>query len=156
MTQRVELATLLDRLAIDEVITSYAVAVEDADWPGFLALFAPEGRADYTAAGGVEGPAGQVAEWLAGELRPFAVRQQLIVNRRVRFQDADGYPGNHAELTAGYLTPLRHESGEDVMSGGRIVFGLLRGESGWRLNRVVVHEQWRRGGDVPGGVPTAG
>ncbi|MFJ1598039.1 nuclear transport factor 2 family protein [Streptomyces sp. NPDC088261] len=156
MTQRVELATLLDRLAIDEVITSYAVAVEEADWPGFLALFAPEGRADHTAAGGLEGPADQVAEWLAGELRPFAVRQHLIVNRRVRFQDADGYPGNHAELTAGYLSALRHESGEDVMSGGRIVFVLLRDESGWRLNRVVVHEQWRRGGAVPGGVPTAG
>ncbi|WP_327237651.1 nuclear transport factor 2 family protein [Streptomyces sp. NBC_01317] len=156
MTQRVELATLLDRLAIDEVITSYAVAVEDADWPGFLTLFTPEGRADYTAAGGGEGPADQVAEWLAGELRPFAVRQQLIVNRRVRFQDADGYPGNHAELTAGYLLPLRHESGEDVMSGGRIVFRLLRGESGWRLSRVVVQEQWRRGADVPGGVPAAG
>ncbi|MFF2522765.1 nuclear transport factor 2 family protein [Streptomyces liangshanensis] len=156
MTQRVELATLLDRLAIDEVITSYAVAVEDADWPGFLALFAPEGRADHTGAGGIEGTADQVAGWLADELGPFSVRQLLLVNRRVRFQDADGYPGNHAELTAGYLSPLRRESGENVMSGGRIVFALLRGDAGWRLSRVVVQEQWRRGGGVPGGVPAAG
>jgi hypothetical protein len=156
MTQRVELATLLDRLAIDEVITSYAVAVEDADWPGFLALFAPAGRADYRAAGGVEGPAGEVADWLAGELGPFAVRQQLIVNRRLRFQDADGYPGNHAELIADYLSPLRHKSGEDVMSGGRFVFGLVRGDAGWRLSAVAVQEQWRRGGDAPAGVPDAG
>jgi hypothetical protein len=156
MTQRVELATLLDRLAIDEVITSYAVTVEDADWPGFLALFAPDGRADYTAAGGVEGPASEVAEWLAAASRPFAVRQHLIVNRRLRFQDADGYPGNHAELTAGYLCPLRHESGEDVMSGGRFVFGLVRGDAGWRLSQVAVQEQWRHGGAAPAGVPDAG
>jgi len=87
-----------------KVITSYAVAVEEADWPGFLALFTPDGRADYTAAGGVEGPAGQVAEWLGDALRPFGVRQLLIVNRRLRFQDTDGYPGNHAEVTAGYLS----------------------------------------------------
>lgn len=144
MTQRVDLATVMDRLAIDEVITSYAVAVDDADWSGFRALFTPEGRADYTAAGGVEGSAAEVADWLAGTLRPFTVRQHLIVNRRLRIQDLGGYPGDRAELRADYLSPLRHESGEDVMSGGGFVFALLRGEAGWQLRTVVAQEKWRR------------
>ena len=147
MTQRVDLATVMDRLAIDEVITHYSVAMDDADWPGFRALFTPDGRADYTAAGGIEGPAAEVADWLAGTLRPFTVRQQLIVNRRLTFQDLGGYPGDRAELRADYLSPLRHESGEDLMTGGRFMFGLLRTEVGWQLRTVVVEEMWRR---VPG------
>ena len=52
MTQRVELATLRDRLAVDEVITDYAVAVDDGDWSLYRSLFTPDGRADYRSAGG--------------------------------------------------------------------------------------------------------
>ncbi|MFE2497197.1 nuclear transport factor 2 family protein [Streptomyces scopuliridis] len=150
MTQRVDLATVMDRLAIDEVITGYAVAMDDADWPGFRALFTPDGRADYTAAGGIEGPAAEVADWLAGTLRPFTVRQHLIVNRRLRIQDLGGYPGDRAELRADYLSPLRHESGEDLMSGGGFTFGLLRGEDGWQLLTVTVQEKWRRASVLAG------
>ncbi|MDX3855286.1 nuclear transport factor 2 family protein [Streptomyces sp. AK02-01A] len=143
MTQRVDLATVMDRLAIDEVITGYAVAVDDADWAGFRALFTSDGRADYTAAGGIEGTAAEVADWLAGVLQPFPVRQHLIVNRLLRIQDLGGYPGDRAEVRADYLSPLRHESGQDLMCGGRGVFGLQRGDAGWELRTVVVQEKWR-------------
>ncbi|MEU3188252.1 nuclear transport factor 2 family protein [Streptomyces sp. NPDC006923] len=149
MTQRVDLATVMDRLAIDDVITGYAVAVDDADWAGFRALFTSDGRADYTAAGGIEGTAAEVADWLAGMLRPFPVRQHLIVNRLPRIQDLGGYPGDRAEVRAECLSPLRHESGQDLMWGGRGVFGLLRGDAGWKLRTVVIEEKWRHA-MVPG------
>lgn len=83
MTQRVDLATVMDRLAIDDLITGYAAAVDDADWTGYRALFTPDGRADYRGSGGIEGPAAEVADWLAETLTLFPVRQHLIVNRRV-------------------------------------------------------------------------
>ena len=67
MTQRVALATVMDRLAIDEVITGYAVAVDDGDWEAYRALFTPDGRADYRSAGGVEGPAAEVARLARGD-----------------------------------------------------------------------------------------
>ncbi|MFJ2439355.1 MULTISPECIES: nuclear transport factor 2 family protein [unclassified Streptomyces] len=143
MTQRVDLSTVLDRLAIDEVVTGYAVAVDDDDWPGFRALFAPDGRADYTGAGGIEGPAGEVGDWLAGTLRPCPVRQHLIVNRRARIQDLGGYPGDLAELRADYLRSLGELSGPGLMSGGRLTFGLVRAEPGWLLRTVTVTEKWR-------------
>ncbi|WP_199566494.1 nuclear transport factor 2 family protein [Streptomyces corynorhini] len=145
MTQRVDLATVMDRLAIDEVVTRYAVAVDEGDWPGYRALFTPDGRADYTAAGGIEGPAAEVGDWLAGTLGPYAVRQHLIVNRRLRIQDLGGYPGDRADLRADYLSPLRHESGEQLMSGGGFVFGLVRGDEGWLVRSVVARETWRHG-----------
>lgn len=151
MTQRVDLATVMDRLTIDELITSYAVAVDDGDWDAYRALFTAEGRADYRSSGGIEGLTAEVADWLAETMRLFPVRQHLVVNRRLHIQDLGGYPGDRAELQADYVNPMRLESGDDFVSGGRYTFGLLRTDAGWRLRTVVIHEKWRRAPDAPGG-----
>lgn len=59
MTQRVELATVRDRLDLDGLVTEYAMAVDDGDWAAYRRLFTPDGRADYRAAGGIEGTPGR-------------------------------------------------------------------------------------------------
>ncbi|MFG2294235.1 nuclear transport factor 2 family protein [Streptomyces sp. NPDC048603] len=157
MTQRVDLATVMDRLAVDDVITGYAVAVDDGDWAAYRALFAPDGRADYRSAGGIEGPAGAVAEWLAGTMTLFPVRQHLIVNRRVLLERVDGSPGDRAEVRADFVNPMRLEAagpGDDggegagstapnFVAAGRYTFVLARTPDGWRIGRVTVHEKWR-------------
>lgn len=159
MTQRVELATVMDRLAIDAVITGYAVAVDDADWTAYKALFTPDGRADYRSAGGIEGPATEVAGWLEEMLRLFPVRQHLIVNRRLRLEELGGYTGDRAEVQADYLNPMRLDGGSgtatgagaggvsapNFVTGGRYNFSLRRAEgSCWQVERVTVHEKWRQ------------
>ncbi|CAL9597787.1 nuclear transport factor 2 family protein [Streptomyces sp. enrichment culture] len=151
MTQRVELATVRDRLAVDALVTEYAVAVDDGDWEGFRGLFAPGGRADHRAAGGIEGSAGEVADWLAESLSGFPVRQHLIVNRLVRFGVRELDTGDTAGVRADYISPLgggaRDGGGAappDVVCGGRYTFALVRTEDGWRLSEVVVRETWRR------------
>ncbi|MEK9518183.1 nuclear transport factor 2 family protein [Streptomyces sp. NPDC087908] len=148
MTQRVDLATVMDRLAVDDLVTGYAAAVDDADWAAYRALFAPDGRADYRGSGGIEGPAAEVADWLAETLTLFPVRQHLIVNRRVLFSGPAGYPenGDTAEIRADYVNPMRFTSGEDFVCGGRYAFGAVRTADGWRLTSVVVEERWRRHG----------
>ncbi|MGW0883361.1 nuclear transport factor 2 family protein [Streptomyces sp. NPDC002671] len=149
MTQRVELATVMARLAVDELITAYAVAVDDGDWAAYRRLFTTDGRADYRSAGGIEGDAGQVAGWLAGSLELFSMRQHLIVNRLVRFGILDHDTGDTARVRADYLNPMRFAGdGEgtapDLVCGGRYDFGVLRTAEGWRLRQVMVHEKWRR------------
>ncbi|RPK73229.1 hypothetical protein EES45_30240 [Streptomyces sp. ADI97-07] len=157
MTQRVALATVMDRLSIDAVITGYAVAVDDGAWEDYGALFTADGRADYRGAGGSEGPAAEAAQWLAEAFGPFPVRQHLIVNRRLDLQDLGGYPGDRARVRADYLNPMGPESAARgplpvFFSGGRYTFDLLRTEPGWRIRTVEAHEKWRC---APGG-PTAG
>ncbi|WP_394435702.1 nuclear transport factor 2 family protein [Streptomyces sp. SGAir0957] len=147
MTQRVELATVLDRLAVDDLVTGYAVAVDDGDWAAYRALFAPDGRADYRAAGGVEGSAEEIARWLTATMELFPMRQHLIVNRLVRFDSVDREIGDAAHVQADYINPMRFpgESTEpDFVCGGRYAFDLVRTAPGWRLSRVTVHEKWRR------------
>ncbi|MGW2638340.1 nuclear transport factor 2 family protein [Streptomyces sp. NPDC001348] len=156
MTQRVELATVMDRLAVDGVVTDYAVAVDDGDWAAYRGLFTADGRADYRGAGGIEGDVGQVAGWLAESLGLFAMRQHLIVNRRVRFGLLEQDTGDTARVQADYLNPMRFAGGDggstapDLVCGGRYSFGLLRTADGWRLREVVVQEKWRR---LPGSRP---
>lgn len=145
MTQRVELATVRDRLAVDELITEYAVAVDDGDWEAYRGLFAPEGRADYRSAGGIEGEATSVASWLAESMRLFTMRQHLIVNRRVRFGIWEQDTGDTAQVQADYVNPMATAGPTpDFVCGGRYAFTLLRTGDGWRLSAVVVQEKWRR------------
>ncbi len=152
MTQRVELAAVMDRLAVDGLITDYAVAVDDGDWTAYRQLFTADGRADYRSAGGIEGEAVSVASWLADTMRSFAMRQHLIVNRRVRFGVLDQDTGDTAQVQADYVNPMRlvgeRDGGPaeapDFVCGGRYSFGLLRTPDGWRVREVVVREKWRR------------
>ena len=150
MTQRVELATVMDRLAVDALVTDYAVAVDDGDWEAYRGLFTPDGRADYRSAGGVEGDARKVAAWLAESLRLFSMRQHLIVNRRVRFGTLDQDTGDTARVQADYINPMRladdgtASTAPDFVCGGRYAFTVLRTDDGWRVREVVVQEKWRR------------
>lgn len=148
MTQRVELATVMDRLAVDALVTDYAVAVDDGDWEAYRGLFTADGRADYRSAGGIEGDAHHVAAWLAESLRLFSMRQHLIVNRRIRFDAVDQDPDT-AHVQADYINPMRladdtPTTAPDFVCGGRYAFALLRTDDGWRLREVVVEEKWRR------------
>ncbi|MFI2205209.1 nuclear transport factor 2 family protein [Streptomyces sp. NPDC020192] len=148
MTQRAELATVIDRLAVDEVVTAYAVAVDDGDWPAYRHLFTPDGRADYRSAGGIEGPAPEIADWLAENLSLFTMRQHLIVNRQVRFGILDHDTGDTARVRAAYFNPMRFTTDgtptpPDLVCGGRYEFALLRTGEGWRLRQVTVEEEWR-------------
>ncbi|NEC90211.1 nuclear transport factor 2 family protein [Streptomyces sp. SID12501] len=152
MTQRVELATVMDRLSLDGLVTAYAVAVDDGDWEAYVDLFAPDGRADYRSAGGIEGDARQVAGWLRQNMELFPMRQHLIVNRRVGFGLLEQDTGDTARVQADYVNPMRlaDRDGEggstapDFVCGGRYAFELIRTRDGWRLREVVVQEKWRR------------
>ncbi|MFF4749813.1 nuclear transport factor 2 family protein [Streptomyces sp. NPDC002514] len=150
MTQRVDLATVMDRLAVDGLVTEYAMAVDDGDWAAYRGLFTDDGRADYRSAGGIEAEAARVAEWLAENLGLFAMRQHLIVNRQVRFGTLQRDAGDTARVRADYINPMRFAAGDggstapDFVCGGRYSFGLLRTRDGWRLREVVVEEKWRR------------
>lgn len=149
MTQRVELATVMDRLAVDALVTDYAAAVDDGDWEGYRGLFTSDGRADYRSVGGIEGDAHRVAAWLAESLTLFSMRQHLIVNRRVRFGTLDQDTGDTARVQADYINPMRligdaPSTAPDFVCGGRYSFALLRTDDGWRFSEVVVREKWRR------------
>lgn len=149
MTQREDLASVMDRLALDSLLTACAVAVDDGDWPGYEALFAPDGRIDLRGAGGAEGPAGEVAHRLAGDLAAWPVRQHLLVNRQFRQQPGPlvREAGDRATVEADYVGRF---GASGPSSGGRCVFEAVRTDTGWLLELLTVRQKWAREVSAPG------
>ena len=46
---------LTDRLAIEDLLTRYATAVDQRDWDLYRSVFAADAEVDYTPAGGTAG-----------------------------------------------------------------------------------------------------
>lgn len=153
MTQRVELATVLDRLAVDTLVTEYAHAVAGGDPEACRPLCVPgavlddpvldvrqeyRGRAVPRQQGRGEGP------------RPY---QHLIVNRRVAFERRDGEVGDLAVVDADFVTPMRSNGPgriADTVRGGRYRMRGVRTAEGWRLSEVVAEEVWQGGTSAAG------
>lgn len=139
-----ELAALLDRLAVDDLVSAYAVAVDSGDWEAYQRLFAPGGRADYTGAGGIAGPATEAATWLSEVMGLFPVRQHLIVNRVTRLE---GEPAELATVRADYVNPMVSKrngaTAPDFVAGGHYAFTAVRSGDAWALREVVITETWR-------------
>jgi hypothetical protein len=152
MTQRVDLATVMDRLAIDSLLTEYARALDAGDWGAFRRLFVPGGHVDHPCA---EDPAEHPAtdtdavDRLAAALAPYPTRQHFLVNRLLSFDLLEHDEGDTARVDADYLAVLYRADGSvdaapDVEHGGRYAFLAVRTREGWRLREALGERMWRR------------
>ncbi|SVE24716.1 uncharacterized protein METZ01_LOCUS477570, partial [marine metagenome] len=55
---------LADRLAIGDLLTRYATAVDRRDWDLYRTVFTSDAEIDYTSAGGIAGTVDEVVEFL--------------------------------------------------------------------------------------------
>jgi hypothetical protein len=134
---------LADRLAIDDLLTRYAMAIDDGDWDALDTVFTPDAVIDYTSAGGIRGSFAEVKAWLEKALTPFPVRQHVIGNKRVVVD------GDRATVRAYFFNPMRLglPDGSRVFApgGGYYNHRLVRTPDGWRSEELVEDEVWREG-----------
>lgn len=69
------------RMAMDDLLTRYATAIDGRDWQLLDTVFDPGARLDYRSAGGVEGTYPEARQWLSEVLPVFEMTQHLVVNR---------------------------------------------------------------------------
>jgi hypothetical protein len=132
-----------DRIAIDDLLTRYVMAVDSGDWDQLDTVFTPDAVIDYTSAGGVRGTRDEVKAWLAEALTPFPVRQHMIGNKRVELD------GDRATVRAYFFNPMmitlpdgtRHAT----PGGGYYNHRLVRTPEGWRSVELIEEEVWRTG-----------
>jgi len=86
-------ARLADRAAIEELATAYAYAVDDRDWVRWEALFRPDGRVDYTSAGGIAGTPAEVAAWMPDAMSAFEFCLHTTTTHEIRFTDPNAATG---------------------------------------------------------------
>jgi hypothetical protein len=137
--------TLSDRLEIDDLLTTYTMAIDGGDWDGLDRVFTPDAHIDYTATGGTAGPFPEVKRWLAETLPMFSGMQHFITQKRVEIS------GDEAQVRAYFLNPMVLDRDDGTKwhldIGGVYVHSLVRTAEGWRSSRLVEELLWDRRSD---------
>ena len=137
-----DVQTLSDRVEIDDLLTSYTMAVDGADWDALDRVFTPDAYIDYSATGGTVGTFREVKAWLAETLPMFSGMQHFITQKRVEIR------GDDADVRAYFLNPMAMERPDGstwhLDIGGVYVHTLVRTAEGWRSRRLVEELSWDR------------
>ena len=139
----VDIRLLADRLAIDDLLTRYAHAIDRKDYELLDTVFTPDAHVDYTAAGGVAGAYPEVRAWLEKTLAMFPMTQHTVTNRRVAID------GDTATSVSYFSNPmsLPEKEGKTPMFfvGGYYHDRLRRTPDGWRIIERVEETAWMQG-----------
>ncbi len=137
-----ELQALADRIAIDDLLTRYTMAVDTFDWDRLDEVFTPDAQIDYTATGGTSGSFPEVKKWLAETLPMFTRLQHYVTQKDVRID------GDQARVAAYFFNPMAIDNADGssffLEIGGVYHHELVRTDAGWRSRHL--HEQlvWDR------------
>ena len=139
----IELSEIADRLAIQQLMYRYAMAVDGRDWELYRTVFSPDAVIDYVDSGGARADLETTVKWLdevLGDLRrPAAQHDQSRGGDRRR-------PGPGLHLLPGLSHHGRRQGGRDGDRHGR----LLSRPPGAHARRVA-HLGARRARRVDGG-----
>jgi hypothetical protein len=127
---------LADRLAIGDLLTRYATAVDRRDWDLYRTVFTSDAEIDYTSAGGIAGTVDEVVEFLDSALSGFEMTQHLVSNVDTSVE------GDTARVTAMFNNPMRLSDGDTWFTGGWYHHDLVRTADGWRSRKLREESAW--------------
>lgn len=133
---------LADRLAIDDVLTRYATALDTHDYELLDEVFAADASLDYSASapGGVRGSRDEVRDWLRETMAEYPIRQHSITNRRIELS------GDTAVVHSYFYNPLGKHDADGrlrmLFVGGSYRDRFERRPEGWRIVERVTEQAW--------------
>ncbi len=131
-----DLQALADRIAVEDLLTRYATAVDRRDWDRYRSVFTDDAEIDYTSAGGIAGTLDEIIEFLTTTMDMFEMTQHLISNIDLVVD------GDSATVTAMFNNPMRLPEGETWFTGGWYHHDLVRTSDGWRSRRLREESVW--------------
>lgn len=154
MTSTALLASLRDRLEVEELLTRYCSAIDERRFDRLEGVFLPHARLDYTSAGGPAGDFVSVRRWLERALAPFAMTQHLVTNFAIETDGDDG------RSTCSFYNPMGlpqpDGSLHTFLCGGFYRDRLRRTPAGWRIRERVLEQRYLHGSLPPGFVVPGG
>jgi len=139
MTASLEIA---DRLAIEDLIVSYATAMDTQDWDLYRSCFRPDARTVMDRVGEFD-TCEAVIELLAPRLTIFTALQHFVSNVVV---SGDG----DVATARNYFVSHHVPTGADAYTyGGTFEFALVRDTEGWRISSHTIRILWEAGLPLP-------
>ncbi len=136
--------SVVDRLAVSEVLDEYARGIDSKDWDLVCSVFTDDASLDYTAFGGPAGSAQEVVDWIASSTASFTMTQHHITNRHITID------GDEAVCVSELFAPMGTPNGDGKMSmlltGGQYNDRLRRTSDGWKISRRVFEKAWMAAG----------
>jgi 3-phenylpropionate/cinnamic acid dioxygenase small subunit len=148
MTSVALIASLRDRIEIEELLTLYCTAIDTRQLDLLDRVFTPDAAIDYTRSGGIRAELPRMKEWLAKALDPFVVVQHLVSNFVIHTEDDRGTSVCSFFNPMGL--PLPDGSVHTFFCGGFYRDRLLRTPSGWRIHERVSDQRYLHG-SLPAG-----
>lgn len=125
-----------DRLAIGDLITAYATAIDARDWDRLKRLFTGDAVLDYSAFDGPRAGVEEAVAWVADGLSGFPVSQHLCANREIEVD------GDAATARCAVFNPLVDGEGRVFLVGGSYADCFVRTPDGWRFAERVATPSW--------------
>lgn len=137
-------ARVADHLAVQDLATSYANAVDDRDWVRWEALFVPDGYVDYRSAGGIAGSPAEVAAWMPGAMSVFTFCLHSTSTHEIRFTGPDSAVGRvHVFNRNG----VEWQGAPELFDVGAVYEDVYaRAGDRWRIARRIEHTVYVDGG----------
>ncbi len=133
-----KLQTLLERDAVQRVLTSYANALDTHQPQRILTeVFAPEADVDYSAAGGIKGSPAELVNWLGEAMSKFDGWQHLLGNFVIDVE------GDTATSRTECFNPLQSKDAT-VLVGCCYHDSLLKVGGQWRIVRRKLSVSWMK------------
>jgi len=125
---------ILDRLALEELMNRYALAIDRRDWAALDRVFTAEIEADFTSMGVKQPYRGPAQDWIA------------MVRDTINGLDAtQHFFANHsAEIDGDRAVDIRYMQARHVLGaahytiGGHYTGHMLRTPAGWRIARYTL------------------
>lgn len=133
-----------DRLAIQDLATSYSYAVDDRDWPRWKALFLPNAFIDYRSAGGIAGTPDELVAWMPVALAAFEFCLHSTSTHEIRFTGRDSATGR---LHVFNRNGARLDGRPEIVDVGAVYEdNYMRDGDRWRFASRVEHTTYIAGG----------
>ncbi len=131
------MSDLEDRLAIQDLLSRYAHAIDDRDWPALEACFAPGARVLYGGTKPLEGPEATAA-YCRAVVEPLDGTQHRVASALI---EVDGVRArSRCHLAAEHWTAAGRYT-----VGGTYVDELARTADGWQITARELRVTWTEG-----------
>jgi 3-phenylpropionate/cinnamic acid dioxygenase small subunit len=130
------------RLAIQDLIFTYAAAMDSSDWDQYRSCFRPDARTKMDRVGEFETCEAVIGLYVE-RFKIFAVLQHFVSNVHVRGS------GDQATARTNFVSHHVPIDGAPYTYGGTFEFDVVRDAAGWRFSSHAIRVLWEAGSPIP-------